>query len=49
MAQMVVKEREYKHKKPAKRGTLSRTRVTNNGKKVDLHKLVARRTLKVRK
>lgn len=49
MASLEVKERNYKHKNPNNvRGTLSRTRVKNNGQKVDLRKLAARRTLRVR-
>lgn len=50
MASLKVQQRSYKHKNPKNtRGTLSRTRVTHNGKQVDLHKLAARRKLKVRK
>ena len=48
MARMTVKTRNYVHKRPPKRGTLSRTKVTVNGQKIDLRKLAARRTLKVR-
>ena len=47
MASLKVQTRSYTHKNPANsRGTISRTRVTNNGQKVNLRRLAARRTLK---
>lgn len=50
MAGLRVEKREYTHKNQKNvRGTLSRTRVTVNGEKINLRKLAARRTLKVRK
>ena len=50
MASLKVRQRKYTHKDPTKsRGTLSRTRAKVNGKKINLRKLAARRTLKPRK
>ena len=49
MASLKVQTRSYTHKNPSNsRGTISRTRVTNNGQKVNLRQLAARRTLKPR-
>jgi hypothetical protein len=50
MASLEVKERKYTHKDPKRsRGTLRRTRVKVNGEKINLHKLAARRKLKLKK
>lgn len=49
MAKQIVTKTKMTHKDGKPRRTLNRTRLYQNGKKVDLRKLAARRTLVVRR
>ena len=49
MAQMVVTNTKMTHKKKPRNRVAVKDRVISNGKKYNLQKLAARRTLKVRK
>jgi hypothetical protein len=49
MAQMVVQETTATHKKKPRKRVAVKQRVVSNGKKYDLRKLAARRTLTPRK
>ena len=49
MAQQTVTETEMKHKDGKKRKKLVRTRLYQNGDRIDLKKLAARKTLVKRK